>query len=329
MKKEKILIRADGSTEIGLGHLVRCLALAHMLKENFFISFYAKEITEKISLEIRKAGFERTLIKNENDLLEVLTGEEIVVLDHYGLGPDYQQEIKKKGSKLVCIDDLHDKEFYADLIINHSPGIKAEDYQAQNYTRFALGLDYALLRPEFLELAKRKKEIREIETVLICFGGSDPRNLTREVLSIIKEYESFQKINIVLGSGYNFKKSLNEIAENDEKIEIFESLNESQMASVVHSADLAIIPASGILLETIAAGPVPLICCSADNQKKLFGYFKENSSIASFQALDFDRKSLEEALEEIINNKTNFDRDYWRRKVKSSPTNHLFNFNHL
>jgi len=33
----KIYIRADGGKEIGLGHLVRCFALALMLKDDFEI----------------------------------------------------------------------------------------------------------------------------------------------------------------------------------------------------------------------------------------------------------------------------------------------------
>ena len=46
--KPKVYIRADGSHDIGLGHLIRCIALAHMLKNDFDITFVCKEIPEKI-----------------------------------------------------------------------------------------------------------------------------------------------------------------------------------------------------------------------------------------------------------------------------------------
>ena len=49
--KPKVYIRTDGSPEIGLGHLTRCIALAYMLKKDFAITFVCKEIPEKISRE--------------------------------------------------------------------------------------------------------------------------------------------------------------------------------------------------------------------------------------------------------------------------------------
>ena len=180
----KIFFRADGNTHIGLGHLVRCSALAYMLQSYFEISFYCKEIPESFEKELVNNSYEVIRIDNEAQFIEQLDHNQIVVLDGYNFNTAYQLEIKAKGNKLVCIDDLHDKEFVADLIINHAPGVKPEDYSAQPHTQFALGLDYALLRPAFLQQALKPRKIEKIETALICFGGSDPKNLTQSTLEI-------------------------------------------------------------------------------------------------------------------------------------------------
>ena len=177
----KIYIRADGSPKIGLGHIIRCFALAKMLKDSFSIKFVSMHIPEDIETTFITEGFAVTKISKEEDFFDLLKGDEVVVLDHYGLDSSYQKRIKKIGSKLVCIDDLHNKEFYADLIINHSPGIVPSDYNAQSYTKFALGPQYALLRPAFLKSASAPKKIQKFENVLICFGGSDYTNLTKKV----------------------------------------------------------------------------------------------------------------------------------------------------
>ena len=126
--KQKVYIRTDGSPEIGLGHVVRCVSLAHMLKNDFTIHFFVLEIPDSLKNEITQNGWDVTFIDRESDFLNKLTGNEIVVIDGYQFDSEYQKEIKSKGCKLVCIDDFHDQHFYADLVINHAPGVSKDDY---------------------------------------------------------------------------------------------------------------------------------------------------------------------------------------------------------
>src|ERR1700744_1135916 len=200
--KPEIYIRADGSSKIGLGHIVRCTALAHMLKDNFKITFVCKEIPEQSKVDLQKSDFELILINTEEEFFKLLDLDKIVVLDGYDFDTNYQKKIKSTGCKLVCIDDLHDKEFVADLIINHAPGVKPKNYKAQLYTQFALGLDYALLRPAFLEQAKKERKIENIKTVLICFGGADFKNLTESTLQTVSQFKEFKNILVITGTSY-------------------------------------------------------------------------------------------------------------------------------
>jgi len=147
MVKRKIIFRADGGPNIGMGHFIRTLALAEMLKDDFYCIYVTKSPSAYQIIEIEKVCHERLdLPANKSHFkvfLNILKGDEIVVLDNYFFTTEYQRAIKNKGCKLVCIDDLHDKEFVADLIINHTPGVLKNDYIAQPYTQLALGLDYA------------------------------------------------------------------------------------------------------------------------------------------------------------------------------------------
>ncbi len=103
------------------------------------------------------AGFALTVLPDGDYGVEAATwaaqldGSEIIVLDGYAFNTAYQQHLKAKGNKLVCIDDIHAYHFLADAVINHAGGVAMQDYSLAPLTRAYLGTAYALLRPAFLE----------------------------------------------------------------------------------------------------------------------------------------------------------------------------------
>jgi UDP-2,4-diacetamido-2,4,6-trideoxy-beta-L-altropyranose hydrolase len=294
MKSKKVVFRVDGSQNIGMGHLIRCLALALMLKEEFEITFFWIEVPTNVEMEIINSGFAVVKIINDDNFLELINRSDIVVLDHYGLGTDYQKKIKVIGCKLVCIDDLHDKDFFADLIINHSPGIIESDYTSQEYTQFALGLDYVLLRPSFLEQAVKSRVIDKYKTILICFGGSDFNNLTERALKIVCEFNSFERIIVVTGSAFAFMKQLNFFIESCSNVESYHNINELEMVSLLTQSDLVIVPASGILMEAISVGCKSISGMYIENQKYAFREFKIANLIIS--AENFSENNIRDAI---------------------------------
>lgn len=302
MAKPIVLIRADGSTEIGLGHLIRCLALAQMLKDNFKIIFICKEIPEKIKKELADNQFFIEQIEEETTFFNKINSENIVVLDGYNFDTDYQKKIKEKGCKLICIDDLHDKEFFADLIINHAPGIKPEDYHAQPYTQFALGPEYALLRHTFLEQAKKHRVPEKTEIILICFGGADSKNFTAVTLTHVLTYREFKKIIVVTGPSYKYLDTLNLLVETDKRVVHYHAVNEKEMLALMLEAQLAIVPASGTLYEVLATGCKVISGYYIDNQAGIYNGFLSLQAITD--AKDFSPGYITDSLNKIKNNST-------------------------
>ncbi|MDT0677456.1 UDP-2,4-diacetamido-2,4,6-trideoxy-beta-L-altropyranose hydrolase [Autumnicola musiva] len=298
MKESKIYIRVDGGPEIGLGHLVRCMALAHMLKDDFEINFVSKEIPDNISEDILNQGFLVKRIDSEQDIFSYLSGKEIVVVDHYGLDSAYQENIKRRGSKLICIDDLHNKLFYADLIINHAPGITPEDYKAQTYTQFALGLDYALLRPEFLKAAKQKKINKEVNTVFVCFGGSDLKNITERCLNVLLGMDKFERIIVVVGSSHQKVRQIKEIAAGNKEVDFYHSIDAKKMLELMKISDLAIVPSSGILLEALSLGLKIISGMYVENQRYVFENYNKEGVFVS--AGNFSKEDILLAVNKLI-----------------------------
>jgi spore coat polysaccharide biosynthesis predicted glycosyltransferase SpsG/RimJ/RimL family protein N-acetyltransferase len=227
--------------------------------------------------------------------------DEIVVLDNYYFDIKFQYRIKEKGCMLVCIDDIHDREFCADLIINHTLNVKSTDYIAQPYTEFAIGPKFSLLRKGFLEAAQKKHKIRKINTLLICFGGSDFRNLTEFSLKIALGYTQFIKIVVVTGASYSFKESLAALAESDKRVTLFSSLEQQQLIEIMLEAGLAIVPASGILLEVLSVGCRVISGFYTSNQRLLYKNLKENKLF--IDAGNFSNEKISSAISIALNNK--------------------------
>lgn len=235
------------------------------------------------------------------DMAGIVAAGDIVVLDGYWFGESFQKAVKGAGAKLVCVDDLHDQHFFADLIINHSPGVKQSDYSAERYSQFALGANYAILRPGFLQQASVSRPAKNIESLFICFGGSDSRNLTTFVLEKAIKFSEFRKIIVVAGPSNPFVPEIRLLASRDERVQVFSSVDERQMIALMLQSDLAIVPASNMVMECLATGLQVIAGVYAANQQKIFEGYLQMGVITG--ADNFESDNLERAIRTALSSK--------------------------
>lgn len=263
--KQKIFFRADAGPEIGYGHFIRSLALADMLKQDFDCTMFtqspteyqlneAEEICPIVALPADSSKFGK--------FLEYLQGDEIVVLDNYFYDTDYQRAIKAKGCQLVCIDDMHDKHFVADAIINSAPDIDPANYDKEQYTRLYHGLEYILLRKEFLE-ATHAVSTERSNSVFVCFGGSDEYDFTQKACSILLKNTDYE-LNVVVGGHYAHRDDLEAL--DAKRMRIYSNLNATEMVQLMQKAYFAIVPLSTTFLETCCTRTPIISGYDADNQ---------------------------------------------------------------
>lgn len=265
--KQKVYFRADASQEIGYGHFIRSLALADMLKEDFDCTFFTqtpsdyqvKEVLNVCSL-VELPSYESKFDR----FLEYLTGDEIVVLDNYFFSTDYQRAIKKKGCILICIDDMHDKHYVADVVINH--GCSERSYfDIEPNTRLCLGARWTLLRKPFIENMNASK--KQKDSWFISFGGSDSNNLTEKYIKVLIN-KDISDIEVVIGNSYQYIESLTKYP----SVNVYRNLSASQMASLMNVCENAILPTSGICLEALSQGCNVYAGYCIDNQLCMYGY---------------------------------------------------------
>lgn len=303
--KTKIYFRADGNSRIGLGHVMRSLALLNMLKSEFQCYFIIRRPIsrlKKIIQNICERVIEIPEFQYENLEAEYISKTflemgDIVVLDGYNFRTSYQQIIKKKGCKLVCIDDIYSYHFVADAIINHAGGIKESYYSKEAYTQMFLGLDYAILGEPFLKAAKQRNLNGERrDNIFICLGGADPNNDTIEVLKKCEALISINKFFVVIGAAYQYKEELEFYLKNTRlNIELLRSLSTMEMIFYMKRCGTAITPPSTIAYEYLSVGGNLYLKVIAENQVQINKYFLEEHlafSFDQFPIVDIERLDL-------------------------------------
>lgn len=288
--KRKILFRADAGQSIGYGHFVRTLALADMLKDDFNCVFYTQTPTEYQKNEMTKVCPFVELPANESRLelfLDVLKGDEIVVLDNYFYTTEYQQKVKAKGCKLVCIDDMHNKHYVADVVVNHGPATP-DQFDCEPYTRLCLGENWALLRKPFIiPLSATERQNR----IVVCFGGADPMHLTDRVVSYLVEMGVPYEIVVILGDAVYLSE------ENRNRVRILHNLSATQMAELFETSQIGIFPASSVGKEAISRGLKVILGYFVDNQKVGFERaLSRNTFVPIYNYNDLIKEKMKEAI---------------------------------
>ncbi len=292
MAKQKILLRADGSAHIGFGHVYRLLSLAEMLYKNFECIFVSHEATEFLIKELNEIGVPFVKVESIQyqfpderktgdevafDMNDILMGDEIVVLDGYWFGKQYQQAVKNKGCTLVYIDDLVEEGNIADIIINHSIGVSNSDYKkiAPSTSVYA-GESYSLIHVE-KEFLHQQRDKNIYKQLLISMGGADPLNFTCKILNEYKDFICrFEKVIVVVGNGYNYLQQLKKMVEDFSQVEILQSVPRKDILHIMQQSTAAILSSSTIAVEYVHVGGALAVVQTADNQKYLYKGLIEN-----------------------------------------------------
>jgi len=305
--KSKVIFRADGNTEIGLGHIYRLFALYEMYKVSYdchFVTRFDSTLSvfpKTYNLHPLPAG--TTLFEEIDWIKGKFPDSRILITDGYKFNSRYQEFVKSKSFKLIYIDDFAKELMHADIVINHSPHISPEDYNADTCTKFALGSRYAILRPGFLDAAKTQRNITHINTAFICFGGSDTYNLTLKTLKVLLRIKQIEFINIVIGEANRNKEIFDHQKEN-ENVKIYKNLSERDLISLMSESHVAIAPASTILYEICAVNMMVLGGFYVNNQINIYDGLLKKKAIYGLG--DFRNISVVD-FENHVNNAINMD----------------------
>jgi UDP-2,4-diacetamido-2,4,6-trideoxy-beta-L-altropyranose hydrolase len=265
-----ILIRADSSSEIGMGHIMRDLVLAKSYSGDS-VSFACRDLVGNMIDRI-PYPVHLLLTDTPEELINIISLEKIdkVIFDHYGIDDAYEKRVKEKtGVSILSFDDTYEKH-HCDILINHNISADPTRYRGlvPEQCELHCGAEYTLIRDEF----KTEKEINreKLYDLFIAMGGTDPTNATINILSTLSDD---LRVCVVTTSGNPYMNKLKTFVQTKKNMTL--EIDSTRIAQLLHQSHLAIITPS-VMVHEVLFMEIPFIALqSATNQEDMFVYLEK------------------------------------------------------
>jgi len=271
IEKRKILVQVTANKKIGLGHVYNILTiLPHFKKDEILVVMNKKD---SLGNDKFKSKFLKVKIfENQSQLFTIIKkfSPNIIFNDILNTKASFIQKLQKMNCFIVNFEDLGTGSNYANLVFNPIY------YQKSTSTKF-FGEKYACVREEF-----RKKNVKYTKkSIVVTFGGVDPKKLTLRLLKIIKKHRPEYKIVVIIGNEFSHQKQVLTMTKNLKKdgLNIKEIIRSDTISNFIDSSMFA-ITGNGRTVFEVAARYIPIITISANpreeshefSKKKKIGY---------------------------------------------------------
>ncbi len=275
------IIRADGNTAIGIGHVMRCLSIADAMKDRNIEPLFMTADNDCAAM-IEDRGFEACVLGTDyrdmeselpliREFLKQRTknvdASSIILVDSYQVTSRYYEELRTMA-KVACLEDMG-QSYPVDLLINYNIYGPKLVYDNKITHATLLGTGYQPLRREFQQ--DMQYDIKDkITDVMITTGGSDPyfaaRAFTDAFLAEKKLAEEKLRYHIISGPFNTHTAQLHELYDENPQVEIHEHV--TCMKEIMKQCDVALSATGSTIYEVSALG-VPLIAFYfAENQRQ-------------------------------------------------------------
>lgn len=320
----KALFRVDASANVGSGHLVRCLTLAQELRRRgAACRFVGRELPDHLAATVRSQGHElqslgAPVASNNPEAVWPLQaqladasavsamggeGWDWLVVDHYGLGADWERAARPAARRLLAIDDLGRPHACDGLLdVNQQPDGQPQYADLLKHgTTCMLGPRYALLKPEFLA-ARADAVARDgpVRRVLVFMGGMDSVNATEPVLEAIALVDRGLEVDVVIGPAHPARARIEALARSWPSLHCH--IQTGDMARLCAAADLAIGAGGGASWERCALGLPTLALSLAENQRVVLERAARRGLVAAPDGLALDPKAIALHLRALMDN---------------------------
>ncbi|WP_299791458.1 UDP-2,4-diacetamido-2,4,6-trideoxy-beta-L-altropyranose hydrolase [uncultured Shewanella sp.] len=291
----KIIFRVDASLQIGCGHVYRCLTLADKLTEfGCQVEFISTEHPGNLNNFITEKGYQVHRLPNSNEkqecaswlgrdwqedaqlTLHILSESELdwLIVDHYAIDSRWHEAVQRLEYKLMVIDDLADREYSCDRLLDQTFERSVQDYlpHLTSEAELFLGTEFGLLRDEFAlaseqALILRKQHVK-INSILLSLGGTDVDNITGKVIAMLEvtQLSDLTRFNVIVGPNNPNLSALETVVEQS-RFQCKLHTSVTNMADLIMESDIAIGAAGSSAWERCVLSLPSLSITLADNQR--------------------------------------------------------------
>ncbi len=257
LNKKNILIRLDGYSKIGMGHVYRGLQLASGFIEHN-IRFVISDKSDIGIKKIKESHYPYTVIHENDDIFGLIEeyDADIVINDILNTDENYIQKIRQMGVRVVNFEDEGAGADFADAVVNAL--YEKENNDSKKY----YGSDYYLIRDEFV-IQSVQEFNEEVKEILVLFGGTDPCNLTNKTVRALRNIVGIH-VTVILGLGFEHQDEIRRLVEDRDNIDVLQNIK--LMSEYMSKADIAISSQGRTMLELAAMG-VPTIIMSENERE--------------------------------------------------------------
>jgi len=266
---QRVVFRVDESSQVGLGHMSRCRALADVLvRAGAEVSFYCRGVSPASRAALQRLGVSVVDLVDEKAFLAQDWRSSVVVVDGYHFDADFWQGLVSAGTSLtVCIDDFRAIPYRADIVVCYNEGVSAEQFDLAPHSRLFLGGRYLLLRPEILSAARLAEGPAPRRALMIAAGGTRQEPWVAGMLAHLSRIEPGVPLWVLSGRRLSKGKVLHQAGLDRAQVRFFSGLGANGMIRRYRQARCLLAPASTLMLEAFSAGCPLVTGWVADNQR--------------------------------------------------------------
>ena len=268
VNRKVAVLRADASSSIGVGHVMRSLSLGEaLLDEGFGVELVSFELAPSLQSLATSCGVEVVELtcapRSSEDAQFVLhRNANIVVVDGYEFSREFFSVLEANSTPFAVVDDNAETNAQSpSAVINQNPHASVSMYaHLQGEPKMLLGLQYAMVRKEVREVAAMNLPSHEGE-VFVAMGGADFLGLTAPIVEALAE--TGLQIRVAVGHANTQRAHIQKLADQFGHVTLIE---QQDYVSSLASAHVAVLAAGSSLWEACAVGTPSIGLVVADNQ---------------------------------------------------------------